>query len=177
MLAQSPLRLGEGCCEVNFVLSRIQPRGGHIYTVNLFPIDRLDTRPLCCGRRKIGNHSALFLKHSIWLCMLPDSLILFAQVLEAEGGPVPFRWSNVQDANGIAVAILGMTIVFAALILISLAITALPRILQAVSPYLPQVEEPHDAPPPAERTAGDEQMVIAAIGYVLHTEMQKAMKK
>ena len=91
---------------------------------------------------------------------------------------MPFRWSNVQDANGIVVAILGMTIVFSALIVISLAITVLPRILEVVSPFLPhQAEEPHDGPPPAESTAGDEQKVIAAIGFVLHTEMQKAMKR
>ncbi|MCP4191586.1 MAG: OadG family protein [Planctomycetaceae bacterium] len=110
--------------------------------------------------------------------MVPDLIILLlAQATPDSPELDPFEWSNVTDQNGIPIAMLGMVIVFSALVLISLAIAALPRLLNAISPYLPQVEEPHDGPAPAESTAGDEEAVIAAIGFVLHSEMQKAMKK
>ena len=110
--------------------------------------------------------------------MVPDLIILLlAQAIPTDPPLTSFRWFNVTSQNGIPIAMLGMVIVFSALVLISLAITALPRLLNAISPYLPPVEEPHDGPPPAESTAGDEEAVIAAIGFVLHSEMQKAMKK
>ena len=68
-----------------------------------------------------------------------------------------------------------MLIVFTVLSLISLFIGFLPHILKALSPYLPQSS--HVAPSPAESTVVDEEMVVAAIGMVLHTETQKAMQE
>lgn len=86
-----------------------------------------------------------------------------------------FRWSNVQEDNGIAISLIGMLIVFTALGLITLFIGYLPHILKALSPYLPQ--STHVAPSPAESTVVDEEMVVAAIGMVLHTEIQKAKRE
>jgi hypothetical protein len=99
-------------------------------------------------------------------------IIILAQ---AESSRQAFRWSNVQEDNGIAIALVGLVIVFTALTLISLFIGFLPRILKALFPYLPQ--STHVAPSPAESTAVDEEMVVAAIGLVLHTETQKAMRQ
>ena len=103
--------------------------------------------------------------------------MLYRIVILAESASerVAFRWSNVQEDNGVAIAIVGLLIVFTALTLISLFIGFLPRILKAISPFLPQ--STHVAPSPAESTAVDEEMVVAAIGLVLHTETQKAMRE
>jgi hypothetical protein len=87
--------------------------------------------------------------------------------------PTPFQWSNVEDGNGIAIAITGMLIVSVALILISGAIAALPHILAVLDPYLPAAEH-HHAPTPTERLPADEEKIVAAIGMVLHSEIQKA---
>lgn len=87
----------------------------------------------------------------------------------------PFRWANIPEGNGVAVAITGMVIVFLALTVITVFISLLPKILDALEPYLPTAEH-HGAPPPAEGLPQDQEKVIAAIGLVLHTEMQKAMK-
>jgi Na+-transporting methylmalonyl-CoA/oxaloacetate decarboxylase gamma subunit len=92
-------------------------------------------------------------------------------------GPTAFQWSNVTDGNGIAIAITGMFIVFVALLLISSTIAALPHILSVIDPYLPVVEHQHQAPSPIESLPADEERVVAAIGMVLLTEMQKAAKE
>jgi hypothetical protein len=66
-----------------------------------------------------------------------------------------------------------MLIVFCALILISLFIALLPRILGVISQYLPETEEPHESLSHPESQRLDDDAVIAAIGFVLHTELQK----
>ena len=71
----------------------------------------------------------------------------------------------------------GMMIVFVALSLITGAIAALPHILNAIEPYLPAVEHHSQTPPPAESLPADEAKVVAAIGMVLYTEMQRASKR
>ena len=94
-----------------------------------------------------------------------------------EGSP-PFRWANVSEGNAIAIAITGMLIVFTALTLISVFIAALPKLLSAIEPYFPAVEDRHGAPTTAaEGLATDEEQIVAAIGHVLHTEMQHELKK
>ena len=98
-------------------------------------------------------------------------IVILAQASER----LPFRWSNVQEDNGIAIAIVGLLIVFTALSLITLFIGYLPNVLKALAPYLPQ--STHVAPSPAESTVVDEEMVVAAIGMVLHTETQKATRE
>lgn len=104
-----------------------------------------------------------------------ESLILLAQA--ADTTEQLSGWANVQQQNGVAISLVGLSIVFSALVLVSLFIAVLPKLLDLVSPYLPQVDESFEAPSIAESTVDDEKMVVAAIGYVLHTEMQKAMKK
>ena len=89
----------------------------------------------------------------------------------------PFRWANVSEGNAIAIAITGMLIVFTALTLISVFIAALPKILSAIEPYLPAVEDHHHAPTAAESLPSDEEKIVAAIGHVLHTEMQHLLKQ
>ena len=91
----------------------------------------------------------------------------------------PFQWSNVVNGdgvNGIAVAITGISIVFAALAVISLFIWVLPKALDFVEPYLPSAHH-HGAPAPAQSLPEDQKKIIAAISVVLHSEMQKAMKE
>lgn len=81
-------------------------------------------------------------------------------------------------AKGASIAIAGLLIVFIALILISLFIAALPRVLGFVEAWLPE-EEGHghssvETSHP-ESFVPDDDAVLAAIGFVLHTEMQKQL--
>ena len=75
--------------------------------------------------------------------------------------------------QGIPIALAGMLIVFSALIFISLFIAALPIILDVVSQYFPETEEHHESVAHPESLRPDDDAVIAAIGFVLHTELQK----
>ena len=86
-------------------------------------------------------------------------------------------WKNVSDNDGVAIAITGMIIVFLALVLISLFIAALPHILGKLEPFLPKLEHHQSPQTAAESLPTDEEKIVAAIGFVLHQEMQKASKK
>ena len=101
---------------------------------------------------------------------------IYVQAADPEGFS-PFRWANVSESNAIAIAITGMLIVFTALTLITVFIAALPRILTAIEPYLPAMEDHHHAPTTAESLPIDEGKIVAAIGHVLHTEMQHMLKQ
>ena len=101
---------------------------------------------------------------------------IYIQAADPEGFP-PFRWANVSEGNAIAIAITGMVSVFTALTLISMFIAALPKILSAIEPYLPAVEEHHHTPTTAESLPTDEEKIVAAIGHVLHTERQHMLKQ
>ena len=70
---------------------------------------------------------------------------------------------NIIQAKGFGIAITGLTIVFAALVLISLFIALLPRLMEALSAIFP---EEHAEAAPA-RAVMDEELV-AAIGFALH---------
>ncbi len=80
--------------------------------------------------------------------------------------------SNLSDGFYIAVA--GMMIVATALTFISLFIAALPKILDKLEDYLPTVDE-HAKPTHPESSVPDDDAVLAAIGFVLHTEFQKQL--
>lgn len=80
--------------------------------------------------------------------------------------------AQVQRSDGVAIAATGMAIVFAALLLITLFISALPRILEVVATVFPEVPDRHAPLDPSESLLPDE-AVVAAIGYVLHTEVQR----
>jgi Na+-transporting methylmalonyl-CoA/oxaloacetate decarboxylase gamma subunit len=86
-----------------------------------------------------------------------------------------FDASRMFEGEGIAIAATGLLIVFAALILITLFIAALPRILEAVAKVLPEVPDRHAAPDASESLLPDE-AVLAAIGFVLHHELQKQVE-
>lgn len=103
-----------------------------------------------------------------WIATPPNGLV--ASDLPADPTVV------VDYAKGASIALTGMAIVFVALVLISLAIAALPRVLTWIDPWLP---EPHggahgqESAGHPENQVADDDAVIAAIGYVLHTEYQK----
>ncbi len=79
-------------------------------------------------------------------------------------------------SDGLAIAGVGLAIVFAALILISLFIATLPRALQMVSRVWPEVDEPHVLEH-SEEEPEDDTAVLAAIGFVLHTEFQRQLHR
>ena len=72
---------------------------------------------------------------------------------------------NIWDNNGIGIALTGMTIVFAALTMISVFISLLPKVLDAFSLVLPPEPEPQLAAQP--ESSGDEE-IAAVIGFALH---------
>ena len=76
------------------------------------------------------------------------------------------------DAEAIGIVLTGMLIVFCALILITLFISQLPRLLEALASVLPEEYEPsHPADP--ESSYPDEDAIVAALSYILHQEMQQ----
>ncbi|MGI9473946.1 MAG: OadG family protein [Rubripirellula sp.] len=79
-------------------------------------------------------------------------------------------------AEGLAIAFVGLLIVFTALILISLFIASLPWILRFVGQYWPEVDDApaHHSHP--ESQVPDNDAVLAAIGFVLHTEFQRQLE-
>jgi len=70
------------------------------------------------------------------------------------------------------IALAGLVIVFSALIFISLFIASLPKILLAVASFWPETEE-RSAASERNEPPEDDPAVLAAIGFVLHTEWQK----
>jgi Na+-transporting methylmalonyl-CoA/oxaloacetate decarboxylase gamma subunit len=81
-------------------------------------------------------------------------------------------FSKVFADKGMAIAATGMIIVFIALLLITLFISALPRLLEMIATILPEVPD-HHAPKDASRSLLPDEAILAAIGFVLHTEMQR----
>lgn len=73
------------------------------------------------------------------------------------------------------IAATGLLIVFAALLLIALFIAALPKLLAAVSAHFPERQHKATADDPSRSLIPDE-AVLAAIGFVLHTEVTKQME-
>lgn len=76
---------------------------------------------------------------------------------------------HIVDGQGVGIAITGMSIVFAALALISLCIFVLPKLLERVARIYPEtaghVNRPTPRPP---KPAGDDGEVVAAIAYACH---------
>jgi hypothetical protein len=86
----------------------------------------------------------------------------------------------IQAGAGISIAITGMLIVFFALALISLFIRLLPVVLVWLEPILPTLKShdsgatPTASPKATEQLPQDLAKRVAAIGFVLHTEIRKA---
>ena len=77
--------------------------------------------------------------------------------------------------EGIAIAAVGIAIVFSALMLITLFIASLPRILVVVGHVWPEHGDGHHESGHPESLVADDSDVLAAIGFVLHTEFQRQL--
>ena len=84
-------------------------------------------------------------------------------------------FSRILNGEGIAIAATGMVIVFTALLLITLFISALPHILEVVGKVLPEVSDRH-APQDHPESLLPDEAVLAALGFVLHTELQRQVE-
>ena len=96
------------------------------------------------------------------------SISLFAQTTGFEA---------ISQGQGVSISVTGMLIVFLALTLISLFIRLLPTILEWLEPILPRLESHTDSPSVEEQLPTDEERIVAAIGYILHLEMEQAASK
>ncbi len=75
-------------------------------------------------------------------------------------------------AEGATIAIVGLLIVFLVLIFLSLFIATLPKALQLINAVLPESDHHHGVVH-EEQDEDAELELLAAIGYVLHTEFQR----
>ena len=71
-------------------------------------------------------------------------------------------------AQGLDLAFVGMSIVFTALVLVSIFIAVLPRILAAIHPYIP----PAQLHTQSHSKENDAPAIAAAIGFALHVRRQ-----
>ena len=108
--------------------------------------------------------------------MFPSLLLAVIDKLPEEKIP-PSGWGAIVEGNGISISLTGMSIVFVALAIIATSIAVIPHVLALLEPILPKGHATHASPTPAEQLPGDQQKVVAAIGLVLHTEMQKVSGK
>lgn len=76
---------------------------------------------------------------------------------------------HISEADGWGIALTGMTIVFLALISISVLIALLPRVLDALGAYLP-AEKPHGRPAPAAR---DDAAIVAVAAAMRHRDRNR----
>lgn len=119
-----------------------------------------------------------------WLLITTSLLLVTAiefgvpNVVQAADDPVAAAPEENDDApglnaRGVSIALTGMTIVFVALALISVFIEALPRVLSVVARVFPVADEPRAQDGHTDSLIPEDDAVLAAIGFVLHTEMQK----
>lgn len=76
--------------------------------------------------------------------------------------------------DGIVIAAVGLLIVYVALVLIALFIATLPRVLVLIGHLWPEVDDHHGLEH-VESEAEEDLAVLAAIGFVLHTEFQRQL--
>lgn len=83
-----------------------------------------------------------------------------------------FSWDNVVAGNGVALSVTGMSIVFIALIMISVYIALLPKIAAVLNKIIPPAAHHSgpvaNAPAPEIKTAPSEAEVVAAAVAYLH---------
>ena len=84
-----------------------------------------------------------------------------------------FSVQNIEDGQGMGIALTGMIIVFSVLALISLFIVLLPRILAVVAKKFPESMGHHGVPVQDE----DDASVLAAIGFVMHLRRSTEIKQ
>ena len=100
--------------------------------------------------------------------------------IAADVGPLSLNSFVVGSmSEGVSIAIAGLTIVFLALLMISLFIASLPRLLEFVAQIWPEVEERHSAQASGEvypeSSVPEDGASLAAIGFVLHTELHRQL--
>ena len=83
---------------------------------------------------------------------------------------VPFSTDNISQADGYAVAAVGLSIVFFALVFVTVFITVLPRLLERLATVLPEETDVPESV--AALGVADDTDVIAAIGYLIHARRQ-----
>ncbi|MDA0283013.1 MAG: OadG family protein [Planctomycetota bacterium] len=76
--------------------------------------------------------------------------------------------------TGLAIAITGMSIVFAALVLISLALVGLPKVLAVLNRYYPEKPD-HSGSLPRAATGVSDQDIAAAAAFAMHIHRGGAM--
>lgn len=85
---------------------------------------------------------------------------------------VLFSWDNVVAGNGIAISVTGMSIVFVALILVSLYIALLPKLAAFLNKIIPPAAHNHgpvaNAPAPDVKAGPSEAEIVAAAVAYLH---------
>jgi Na+-transporting methylmalonyl-CoA/oxaloacetate decarboxylase gamma subunit len=87
-----------------------------------------------------------------------------------QAAPTTFEEGDLHQ--GLIIAIVGLLIVFLVLIFLSLFIASLPKVLALVGRVWPEVEE-HRAISNEADDEDTEMELLAAIGFVLHTEFQR----
>lgn len=75
--------------------------------------------------------------------------------------------SDISSSTALAIALTGMLIVFSVLILISIALTALPRVLAVLNEYYPEKPDLTAAPSRSAGGAGDQELAAAA-AFAMH---------
>jgi Na+-transporting methylmalonyl-CoA/oxaloacetate decarboxylase gamma subunit len=80
-----------------------------------------------------------------------------------------YSLENIEAANGYLIALSGLTIVFFALVVVTVFISILPHLLASLATVWPeQVALPEAAAP----VTADDEGAIAAIGYLVHARQQ-----
>jgi len=81
-----------------------------------------------------------------------------------------FSIDNIAAGDGYSIALSGLAIVFFALVVVTVFISILPRMLAGLATVWPEEAAAPEATTSA--TAGDDNGVIAAIGYMVHAHQQ-----
>jgi Na+-transporting methylmalonyl-CoA/oxaloacetate decarboxylase gamma subunit len=106
--------------------------------------------------------------------MLPHLGLIVAQAAPAASPDIASGFEEGSMVDALVIAAVGLTIVFVALVLISLFIAMLPRVLTLIGHFWPEVEE-HHAVEHVESETNEDLAVLAGIGFVLHTEFQRQL--
>ena len=83
-----------------------------------------------------------------------------------------FNVQNIEDGQGLGIALTGMIIVFSVLTLISVFIVILPKILAVVAKKFPESAGHHGVP-----VQDEDDSALAAIGYVMHMRRSTEIKQ
>ncbi len=80
---------------------------------------------------------------------------------------VMFSWQHVVNGNGVALSVTGMSIVFVALMLVSLYIAMLPKLASLFDKIIPPaVHHCGEQAPPASSGPVEAEIVAAAVAYL-----------